>query len=113
MHRDAAKALPAASLAGFVNLKATWEGGNRPHIITLIIDGKIVQLVFVGYEKDEEATWCYFQVNNILSVKKIDVNDNLLLEYKKEQINLLHVIINGIRKSTKLDNHESKVSLAF
>ncbi len=84
----------------------------RKHL-QITADGKPLQLQFVGYEKDEEATWSYFQVNNVASVKKIDVTDNLLFEYKKEQINILHVIVNGNRKSTKLDNPESKVSLIF
>lgn len=84
----------------------------RKHL-KIIADGKPLQLQFIGYEKDEEATWSYFQVNNILSVKKIDVTDNLLYEYKNEQINILHIIVNGKRKSTKLNNPESKVSISF
>ncbi len=84
----------------------------RKHL-QIATDKKPLQLQFVGYEKDEEATWCYFQVNNISAIKKIDVTDNLLYEYKKEQINILHVIVNGKRRSTKLNNPEAKVSLAF
>lgn len=81
--------------------------------LQIIADGRLLQLQFVGYEKEEEAIWCYFQVSNIAAIKKIEVNDNLLYEYKKEQINLLHVIVNGIRKSTKLDNPESNASFQF
>lgn len=84
----------------------------RKHL-HITADAKSLQLQFVGYEKDEEATWCYFQVNNIASIKKIDVTDDLLYEYKKEQINILHVIVNGNRKSTKLDNPEASVSFKF
>ncbi len=81
--------------------------------LQIAADGKLLQLQFVGYERDEEAVVCYFQVNNIPSVKKVEVNDNLLFEYKKEQINILHVIVNSLRKSTKLDNPESKASFEF
>lgn len=84
----------------------------RKHL-QITADAKLLQLQFVGYEKDEEATWCYFQVNNVTTIKKIDVIDNLLYEYKKEQINILHVIVNGNRKSTKLDNPEASASFAF
>jgi hypothetical protein len=84
----------------------------RNHLI-INADDKLLQLQFVGYEKDEEATWSYFQVKNITSIKKINITDNLLFEYKKEQINILHVIVNGKRKSTKFDNPDAKVSLTF
>lgn len=84
----------------------------RKHL-RITADAKPLQLQFVGYEKDEEATWCYFQVTNIATVKKIDITDNLLYEYKKEQINILHVIVNGNRKSTKLDNPEASASFRF
>ncbi len=84
----------------------------RKHL-QITADTKPLQLQFAGYEKDEEATWCYFQVNNVSSIKNIEVTDNLLFEYKKEQINILHVIVNGKRKSTKLDNPESKISFIF
>lgn len=76
-------------------------------------DGKLLKLQFIGYEKEEEAIWSYFQVKDIATIKKIVVNDNLLFEYKKEQINILHVTVNGIRKSTKLDNPESIVSFKW
>ena len=81
--------------------------------LRITADAKALQLQFVGFEKDEEATWCYFQVTNIATLKKVDVTDNLLFEYKKEQINILHVIVNGNRKSTKLDNPEAIASFKF
>ena len=84
----------------------------RKHL-AININGRPCQLQFIGYEQEEEATWTYFQVKNITTVKKVDVRDDLLFEYKKEQINLLHVIVNGKRKSTKLDNPESRVSFQF
>ena len=77
--------------------------------LQITVDGKLLQLQFVGYEKEEEAIWSHFQVNDITSVKKIEIMDDILFEYKKEQVNLLHVKVNGSRKSTKLNNPESKV----
>ncbi|MEP7254657.1 MAG: DUF6702 family protein [Ferruginibacter sp.] len=76
-------------------------------------DGKSVILQYLGYEQQEEGIVSFFQVNNISSVKKIEVTDNILFEYKKEQISLIHVIVNGDRKSTKLVNPEEKASFEF
>jgi hypothetical protein len=76
-------------------------------------DGKTVALQYLGYEQQEEGIESYYQVNNIASVKKIDVIDNILFEYKKEQISIIHAIVNGERKSTKLVNPEEKAGFEF
>ena len=81
--------------------------------LSIQVDGKAVALQFLGYEQQEDAINSFFQVNNIASVKKISVTDNILYEYKSEQISLLHVTVNGNRKSTKMVNPEERASLEF
>ena len=76
-------------------------------------DGKAVALQFLGYQQDEEGIISFYQVNNIPAVKKLEITDNILFEYKKEQISIIHVIVNGNRKSTKLINPEEKTSFEF
>lgn len=76
-------------------------------------DGKAVALQFLGYEKQEEGIVSFFQVNNIAAVKKIEVFDNLLYEYKEQQIGIVHVTVNGNRKSTKLNNPDASVVFEF
>ncbi len=84
----------------------------KKHLV-LKVDGKPVQMEFVGFERESEATWSYFQVNNVPSVKKIEISDNILFEASNDQINLLHVTVNGNRKSTKLDFPNSHASFEF
>ena len=43
----------------------------------------------------------------------LDITDNILFEYKKEQISIIHAIVNGNRKSTKLNNPDEKASFEF
>ena len=88
------------------------SGYIKAHL-QVVSDGALLNLQYVGYENDEEAVWCYFQVENVAKIKTIDINNNLLFEYKKQQTNLLHVTVNGITKSTRLNNPESKVSFKF
>lgn len=77
------------------------------------VDGKPVALEFLGYEQDEEGITSYYQVNNIAAVKKLDITNNILFEYKKEQISIIHTTINGNKKSSKLVNPEDKYSFEF
>jgi hypothetical protein len=81
--------------------------------LKISLNGKLLNLQYIGYEIDHEAVWSYFQVDNIAKIKIMDITNTLLLEYKRQQTNLLHVTVNGLRKSTRLNNPESKVSFKF
>lgn len=81
--------------------------------LSLVVDGKPVSMDYLGYEQQEEGIESYYQVNNIASVKQVDVTDNILYEYKSEQLSIIHVIVNGNRKSYKLNNPSDKVSFSF
>ncbi|MFM2327886.1 MAG: hypothetical protein RIR31_2088 [Bacteroidota bacterium] len=81
--------------------------------LQLIVDGKKVTLQFLGYEQQEEGILSYYQVNNIAAVKKLDISNTILYEYKKEQIGIIHATINGNRKSTRLNNPQEKCSFEF
>lgn len=77
------------------------------------VNGKAADLQFLDFENQEEGIISYLQVNNISTVSRIDIKDNILFEYKKEQISLLHVIVKGERKSYKLVNPDDKVSFTY
>jgi len=81
--------------------------------ITIKADGKSAKLSYLGYEKDNDAIYSYFQVDNIASVKKIEVVNNILYELFTDQINLMHVTVGGKRKSYKLDYPETKTEFRF
>ena len=81
--------------------------------LSIKVQGRPVALQFMGYEQQEEGITSYYQVNNVDAVKKIDITDNILYEYKDQQISIIHVIVNGNRKSTRLVNPDDKASLEF
>ena len=76
-------------------------------------DGKPLALSFVGYEIQEDGAWSYFEVKGISKVKQVNVHDDLLYTAHPEQINMMHVTVNGERKSTKLDNPDADASFSF
>ena len=77
------------------------------------VDGKTCLLQYIDFEKDEEALDCYFQVNDIEVNKTVAITDNILFDYKPEQVNIVHVTVRGTRKSTQLVNPDSKASFDF
>lgn len=81
--------------------------------LTIKADGKPVQLSYLGYEKDNDAIYSYFEADSIGTVKKLDITNNILYELFTDQINLMHVTVGGKRKSTKLDYPETKAAFSF
>jgi hypothetical protein len=77
------------------------------------LDGKAVALQFLGYENDQGATWCYFTAKNIAQPHKVEVFNNLLYEYRKDQLNFIHVILDGDRKTVQLTMPETSATFAF
>jgi hypothetical protein len=77
------------------------------------VDGRQLALEFVGSEKETDATWSYFQVSNILSVKKIEITNSILYETFEGEINLMHVTVSGNRKSDKLTSPETNAVFDF
>ena len=45
--------------------------------------------------------------------KTIDIDDDILYSYKKEQMGIIHVTVNGERKSTRLLNPQRKAQVTF
>ena len=79
----------------------------------LAADGKPVTLSYVGFEKDSESAYCYFEVPNIAAFKKLDVSNSILQDLTNEQINIMHVTVNGNRKSYKLNFPHKEASFTF
>lgn len=71
--------------------------------ISVSVDGKPGTLSYLGFEKENEAVFSYVQVDNIPSVKKVELTDKLMHDMFTDQVNIIHVIVKGERKSTKLD----------
>ena len=76
-------------------------------------DGRNVSLSYLGFEKEDEATYSYFQVDNISTIKKIDITNSILHDFSDQQINIIHCIVGGKRQSTKLDYPKTEASFQF
>jgi hypothetical protein len=81
--------------------------------LRLKVDGKPVQLHFVGSENEADGTWSYFQVNDIPAVKRIDAANDLLYDGFPQQINIMHVTVGGQRQSTRLDCPAANASFQY
>lgn len=77
--------------------------------LQLMVDKRSVNLEYVGYEINKESTWLYFEVDNVPTLKELQVNCSLLYDYKTEQMNIIQVKANGKDESYKLDYPQKNV----
>jgi hypothetical protein len=85
----------------------------KSHLL-LKVDNKAALLEFVGFEKENDAIWSYFEVKNITTApKKIDAVNSILYEAYDKEINLMHVTVGGERKSTRLNYPDKEASFQF
>ena len=77
------------------------------------VDGKPVKLGYVGYQTEMESAHCFFSVTGIASVKKLAIGNTLLHDFSNDQINIIHVKMDGKRQSTTLSYSVAKASFQF
>jgi len=81
--------------------------------LVLKINGKTVACRYLGYQIEQEAAWCFLEVQKVNHVNVIEVNDSILFDEHPSQTNLLHVTVKGDRQSTKLDNPDKTAVFKF
>jgi hypothetical protein len=81
--------------------------------LKLAVDNKKQVLQFLGFEQQEEGIISYYQVDNISTVKKITVTDNILYATKPQQMQIIHVMVHGERKSSRLNNPDEVADFVF
>lgn len=81
--------------------------------LSLIADNKTLQLHYIGFEQENESLYCHFEIPGVPAVKALELNNQLLYDFTDKQINIMHVMVNGVRKSHKLDYPATQASFRF
>jgi hypothetical protein len=76
-------------------------------------DGKSIIFSYLGFERENDVVYGYLEVEKIPSVKKIEIINKLMYDMFTDQINMMHVIVGGNRKSYKLDYPKSQAEFLF
>lgn len=81
--------------------------------LRLAANGKVLPLTFIGFEREAESVYCYFEGAGVPTLKKLDVTTSLLQDFTQEQINIIHATAGGLRKSIKLNYPATGASFQF
>ena len=57
--------------------------------LVLTIDGKQLALSYVGFEVENESAYCYFEIKNVPSLKKLDVQNSILYDFNETEMNIV------------------------
>lgn len=81
--------------------------------LLIFVNGSRKELKFIGYERESEAIWSYFEVSDCDEPKLMEIRSAVLYDSFKEQINLIHATAGGKRRSGKLDYPKTELKLNF
>jgi hypothetical protein len=76
-------------------------------------DEKNVSFNYLGFEKEGLVVYVYVEGINISKVKKLVVSNSIMHDMFDDQTNIMHITINGDRKSTKLDYPKTSAVFDF
>lgn len=68
------------------------------------LGGHFISLSFLGFEHEDEATWCHLEADKFHTGNQMTVTNTLLYDFIPAQEHIIHVYINGKRQSARLVN---------
>jgi hypothetical protein len=70
--------------------------------LKLKTDNKFLKINYIGFEEDQEAVNIYLESEKVNSPKKVETAVSFLYNLFDDQMNIIHIIIDGKWKSDKL-----------
>lgn len=72
-----------------------------------------LSLSYLGYEKEEDVIWIYYEHKPLSKLKELKIFNSILYDFLPKQSNIVHTEINGIKKSQKLNNPEQQIIFTY
>ncbi len=67
----------------------------------------------LGFEREEEAIWLYLESEKMEKPKRCVIENSILYDHIKEQMNIVHLEVGGEKKSYKVTYPEKEMSFEF
>jgi hypothetical protein len=81
--------------------------------IKVTINGKEMNLVFIGKEYDIDLIQCYIEIDKVKKINSIEISNQVLFDLFDEQQNMIKTKINSKQKSFLLNQGNKKALLNF
>lgn len=74
---------------------------------------QLINYTLLGSEHEDSAIWVHLESQKVVLSKELNIQNSLLFDLFDDQANILHLEINGQKKSYKLQNPTSSYSFNF
>lgn len=81
--------------------------------LQITINGRATKPIFLGYEMEDLAMWCYLEITDVAAIEQIAVENAILTESFDDQVNIVHVAYKGATKSMKLASNKLSDVIRF
>lgn len=81
--------------------------------LKLKANGKLLKLNYIGFEEENESVNIYLESEKIENPKKLETAVSMLYNLYNDQMNIIHLVINKERKSTRLSYPDQYISKTF
>lgn len=98
------KTYPQDKLDGFIKRYVDQK-------LKVLIDGKQVNLNYLGHEDENDYVVCYIEILNVSEMNRIEIENTLLMDVFPQQKNIVHVRVGKIEKSFMLTQNNDKAVL--
>lgn len=71
--------------------------------VKLKVNNKLLKVNYIGYEEDSEAVNIYLESEPVKSPKKVETAVSVLYNLFDDQMNIIHIVVDGKRQSQKLN----------
>jgi hypothetical protein len=76
----------------------------------ILVDDKKKEANYLGSEFEEDAIWCYIEIEGVRKVKSIQVKSTILYSEYDDQANIIHFKKGDFEKSVKLDEENPTIT---
>lgn len=76
-------------------------------------ESNLIEYKLIGYEREQEAIWVYFESKKCVKPKYLTIENGLLYDFIKDQMNIIHVEIGDRKSSLKATNPEKIFKFDF
>ena len=81
--------------------------------LTILIDGKVQELKFIGKEYEDDIIYTYFEIEGIEKINTMEISNEILFELFEEQQNIVRTKVYKKNKSFILLKENAKGVLNF
>lgn len=90
-----------------------WIMGYLKTHLSIKVNGRTITYKMLGFEQEADAVWCYLEASAPDKIKAVELENTILYDFIKEQVNICQVEVSGVQKSAKVSAPEKSMSFLF